>query len=271
MPRIPVHVPIINFKRDGCKKVGDSPEGQTSGTLTRKPITPSSDDSDDDVIIIEELSTVKRPRLEVRFPSSFKPSNELLAKTLQSETNHQDITTSAITARNVTDLPTTPTASRRGSFYNRKSREISHFPPTPTTPKLDKSNLITPVRNRSGGRLSSDGERSGTVIRQKSSIITPPSKSKRDELISSTYTTPKTTRGLSTPKTTRGLSTPTLTPGGCKLKANRRVTHLIYRPLELDNESSSESTDILAKRRDILRKGSQESMACYPSIVESLQ
>lgn len=210
----------------------------------------TADNSDDDVIIIEELSSIKRPRLDTTKSSSShssKPSNELTPKSLQSKTNQTEAT--PITVTSTTDFTKTPIVPRlRGSFYDAKHGEISHFPPTPTTPKLDQSH-IGPPASRSGTTRKFVANRSGSAGR-KLIRTTPTCKpSKRDELISSNY---------STPKTTRGLLTKNLRPGTGNLKPTRRVTHLIYRPLELDNESSSESTDSIMKRRDSLRRSSQD-------------
>lgn len=211
-----------------------------------KPTTPVSDredDSDDDVVIIEELSFIKRPRLEGCVPKVPEPSNELKSKkiqAMQSETREASPKTP-----NHTDQPKTPNLQKnRVSFLNRRNRDSPHFPLTPTTPKLDKS-MVTPMKIRSGGRnpLNSRGSSSSRRTSREGLL----NKSIGEELISSTYSTPKTTRGLMTPNLS----------GSNKLK--RRVTHLIYRPLELDNESSSESTESLARRRESLRKKSQDT------------
>lgn len=66
-------------------------------------------------------------------------------------------------------------------------------------------------------------------------------KSYQNESISSDYSTPKTTKSFLT-RSTRG-------------SGNIRTSkyQLIYRPLELDNESSSESTDSIMRRRNFGR------------------
>lgn len=64
-------------------------------------------------------------------------------------------------------------------------------------------------------------------------------KSCQNESISSDYSTPKTTR-TSVTRPTRG---------GRNLRNSK--FHLLYRPLELDNESSSESTDSILRRRKL--------------------
>lgn len=52
----------------------------------------------------------------------------------------------------------------------------------------------------------------------------------------------------STPRTTKTAFTPNIRNIGSKLRNGKYVPHLIYRPLELDNESSTESTDGLRRR-----------------------
>lgn len=64
-------------------------------------------------------------------------------------------------------------------------------------------------------------------------------KSCQNEYISSDYSTPKTTR-TSVTRPTRG----------CRNLRNSKY-HLLYKPLELDNESSSESTDSILRRRKL--------------------
>lgn len=69
---------------------------------------------------------------------------------------------------------------------------------------------------------------------------------RRDELISSNYSTPKTTR-----KTAIKNNTPNLGFKGIEDRLKRvfkRTPQYIYRPLELDNESSSESNDSFLRR-----------------------
>lgn len=60
----------------------------------------------------------------------------------------------------------------------------------------------------------------------------------RNDFIAADYSTPKTTKTAFTPNIRLG----------SKLRNGKYVPHLIYRPLELDNESSTESTDGLRRR-----------------------
>lgn len=89
-----------------------------------------------------------------------------------------------------------------------------------------RSRATTPLQ---GKKLRSGGNRSHNVAAPRLSARLNKAKTNRDESIASDYSTPTTTR---TPMRHQG-----------------RVPHLIYRPLELDNESSSESNDHFKKRR----------------------
>lgn len=96
--------------------------------------------------------------------------------------------------------------------------------------KTRTSTTYHPYSNTASIRLSSRSVRSKT--------------SYQNDSIASDYSTPKTTRTSMTPSSIRN---------GSKLRNGKFVSHLIYRPLELDNESSTESTDSF-RRRDYQSK-----------------
>lgn len=104
---------------------------------------------------------------------------------------------------------------------------------TPCTPKPYK-NTATPLRSRSRNSRNyhpySSGSGRSTRTRRN-----------QNESIVSDYSTPKTTRTLITPPT----------KSGAKFKNGKQVTQFVYRPLELNNESSSESTDYLLRHQCI--------------------
>lgn len=87
------------------------------------------------------------------------------------------------------------------------------------------STTYHPYSNSASIRLSSRSAKSKTSF--------------QNDSIDSDYSTPKTTRTSMTPSSIRN---------GSKLRNGKFVSHLIYRPLELDNESSTESTDSFRRR-----------------------
>lgn len=141
----------------------------------------------------------------------------------------------------------TPNVPRiRGSFFNRKFHESggSVGQLTPSTPRVSANKS---VNHRSSG--------SGTKFRPKRSGSTNdslcltngssknggrPTRSRpnSNEFFEPDFSTPRATRS--------SLLTPT---NGVTTRRNGKITHFYYRPLELDNDSSSESTDSVMKRR----------------------
>lgn len=143
-----------------------------------------------------------------------------------------------------TDICVTPNVPRiRTSFFNRKFRDISggsdgqHEQLTPTTPKV---RTTRPKASSSSGRSRSrrSGGGTGSSSRRLKTICSPsdgrPSRSRpnNNEFYDHDFSTPRAIRSLLTPPKT-----------STRVSKEGRVTHIIYNPLELDNESSSESSD----------------------------
>lgn len=191
------------------------------------------DCEDDDVIIIEDLSKRTRPKLpRVSIGDPSKPKNELIQLTMQSKTDRRFV--AAIRTPNVPKV--------KGSFFARKYREITQGQLTPSTPKLDNA---TPMRNR---------HRSGNYHPYtKDHHTTKSARSNRNQHINHD----SIVCDYSTPTTTRTLLTPTSLSGSKK----RGPTRFMYKPLELDNESSSESTDSIMRRHEVIRRIPQEIKA----------
>jgi len=170
----------------------------------------NDDDDDDDVIIIEDSRSRKRKN----------------NSTIRNYSKPTDALKNTEVSKIVAKTPTVPRIN--GSMLNKKCKDCPKGgqPPTPATPKPTRQ---TPLRNRprSGAKQTNSSGRSTK------------SKPNHNESIASDYSTPKTTRNLSTPKSTTCMT----------LKSGKRISHLIYRPLELDNESSSESSDCFMRRR----------------------
>lgn len=139
-------------------------------------------------------------------------------------------------ANNNSESCVTPNVPRlRHSFFNRKYRDMSassyvHF--TPQTPKITKSRTPT---SRGRARKSTSGPRRGG-----NKTGGRPNRSRPDNYEFNDL-------DFSTPRATRNLLTPTRS---ARLDANGRITHLVYRPLELDNnDSSSDNTNDSFMRR----------------------
>ena len=141
----------------------------------------------------------------------------------------------------------TPNVPRiKASFFNRKYRDIQSS--TPSTPKVTNARVrvssSTSTRSRSK-RSGSSGVGTGSSGRQQtySPYSGRPSRSRpsNSEFFDPDFSTPRATKSLLTPTT-----------NGTRLGKNGRITHLIYKPLELDNESSSESIDTRRKRSKLL-------------------
>lgn len=128
----------------------------------------------------------------------------------------------------------TPIISRiRGSLINRKCRELNNCPPTPATPRVanqcKKATSPDLYNRRMSKRFKANNNKSTDL----------------NDSITSDYSTPKTTRTPTSAVTTSG--------GGSRSRTVKRVTHLIYKPLELDTESSNESMDFNYRRRGEMR------------------
>lgn len=121
----------------------------------------------------------------------------------------------------------------RDSFFHRKYRDISNCPPTPATPKVTANQYHHFKSGTASSKLINTTPTTSSSTHRRSN-----KKLKRDqnESITSDYSTPRTIR----------------TPTTGKLRGKQRVTHLIYRPLELDTESSSESTENNFRRRKLV-------------------
>lgn len=98
------------------------------------------------------------------------------------------------------------------------------------------------------------------------------SASRREEPINAGYSTPTTTRTMRTPVTTgskaRNYTTPKTTrtiqsPATSGKMRNYTKPTLIYRPLELDTESSSESSDDLLRHRN--NRAADRTPLCLPA------
>lgn len=133
----------------------------------------------------------------------------------------------------------TPNVPRiRASFFNRKYRDIKA---APTTPKSNQANIRVTSVTRGRARRSAGSTGNPANKQQAFSPITGNSFKGRAEIndpFDLDFSTPRATRNLLTPPSTN------VTKRG----KGGRVTHLIYKPLELDNESSSESLDSRRKR-----------------------
>lgn len=134
----------------------------------------------------------------------------------------------------------TPNVPRiKNSFFNRKYRDFkgSEIQLTPTTPKVTIRNRTPTPKNRSR-------KRSGRGIHSRDSDTYNRNNGRpaRSRPSCNEYFDPD----FSTPRANKSLLTPT---SSARLGKNGRITHLIYRPLELDNDSSSELTDNLLKQK----------------------
>jgi hypothetical protein len=165
----------------------------------------------------------------------------------------------------------TPNVPRiRSSFFNRKFRDISggsdgHTQLTPTTPKVNNSKAKNTPSTRSRSRRSG-GNSSGDSRRTKTNLPNNgrPSRSRpnNDEFYDQDFSTPRATRSLLTPPRT-----------STKINKHGKVTHVIYQPLELDNESSSESNDKHMRMQHKRPKwmGSQETKLSPLAIEASIE
>lgn len=136
----------------------------------------------------------------------------------------------------IPDECVTPNVPRiKASFFNRKYRDSQS---TPTTPKVAHARIKLTTSTRSRPKQSSTKASGSSRQQNNSPYNSRPSKgrSNTNEPFDPDFSTPRATRNLLTPPSTNGI----------KL-GKRGVTHLIYRPLELDNESSSDS--IITKRK----------------------
>lgn len=179
---------------------------------------------DDDVIILEDFSTFKPKPQQKSVKRSLEPNNGLTTPSKKMNIN-------VLTTPNIPKI--------RASFFNRKYRDLSNCQTTPATPKPQKpTSASIAARQRGLDVRQHSGSKEAKQNHKLSAKISKNIKANQNESITSDYSTPKTTRALVTPSTN----------SGGKLKRCRY--HLIYKPLELDNESSSESNDIFRHKNE---------------------
>lgn len=180
-----------------------------------------------------------------------KVATKSLGKNLTSpQLAHQFKNTPSVTASKISRSPTTPPnvpTKERGSFFSRKYRELVNCQLTPMTPKIDKSRCTTQRgrRTRTGEQRKTSPNNAGRSKRPQQSYC-----------LDSEYTTPRTTRTSLTPASIRN--------GRVVFDRNPQ---LIYGPLGLDNESSSESTDMLIRTK-IHRMSQERRRATTPLAIE---
>lgn len=136
----------------------------------------------------------------------------------------------------------TPNVPRiKASFFNRKYRDIQT---TPATPKVSHARVKVTTSTKSRLKRSAGSTKGSTRQQARSPYTGRTSRGRTsiNEPFDPDFSTPRATRNLLTPPSTNC----------AKLGKNGRVTHLIYKPLELDNESSSESIDTRRKRTRII-------------------
>lgn len=92
------------------------------------------------------------------------------------------------------------------------------------------------------------------------------SRSSRTKVIRSGDSLPN---DYSTPRTTRTFVETINSGGGSKTSKNLKLAHLIYQPLQLDTESSSESSDSFMKRRKVVRPCSPSNPPSTPLAIEA--
>lgn len=155
----------------------------------------------------------------------------------------------------VTKTPNVPRV--KGSFFNRKHREITGY--QGMSPGSAEGQVTTPMLNRRRSymytspvaRAAGQDNGSSSTRSSRTKVI------RSDTTLSSDYTTPRTTRTF----------VETINSGGNK--SSKKLAHLIYQPLQLDTESSSESSDSFMRRRKVARPGSPNKTPSAPLAIEA--
>lgn len=214
------------------------------------------DEDDEEVKIIKDV----QPNSEVQSKHSRNTDKNTTPKQNLSKPSYELTPPQSRTIRRrlvpPSEVMKTPNLPRvKGSLFNRKFKEITSS--RQMTPDSDDFQATTPMINRR--RSFVYGSPRVTALNNGStSARSNKRKLRHNEPIASDYSTPRTTRYF----------VKSINSNSNNKSKNVKVAYLVYQPLQLDNESSSESSDCFLKRRVVVKPSSPDTRAIAPLAIE---